>query len=89
MRNIDFSLKLSYNEIMRRYWIKLPDTASPNGLVSATPPADKTGWIEVVSSYEVDRLNLDCGDNSCRYAKEKGGMRTNGGCRCQDKISRE
>lgn len=25
---------------------------------------------------------LDCGDNSCAFAKEKGGMRTNGGCRC-------
>lgn len=27
-------------------------------------------------------LDLDCGDNSCVYAKKKGGMRTNGGCRC-------
>jgi len=28
--------------------------------------------------------NIDCGDNSCRYAppSKKGGMRTNGGCRC-------
>jgi hypothetical protein len=25
---------------------------------------------------------LDCGDNSCRFAKNKGGQRTNGGCRC-------
>lgn len=25
---------------------------------------------------------LDCGDNSCIFAKNKGGMRTNGGCRC-------
>jgi hypothetical protein len=24
----------------------------------------------------------DCGDNSCLYATRKGGMRTNGGCRC-------
>jgi hypothetical protein len=24
----------------------------------------------------------DCGDNSCLYAKNKKGMRTNGGCRC-------
>ena len=24
----------------------------------------------------------DCGDNSCKYATKKGGMRTNGGCRC-------
>ena len=25
---------------------------------------------------------LDCGDNSCHFAKDKSGMRTNGGCRC-------
>lgn len=25
---------------------------------------------------------IDCGDNSCRFATEHGGMRTNGGCRC-------
>jgi hypothetical protein len=24
----------------------------------------------------------DCMDNSCTYAKKDGGMRTNGGCRC-------
>lgn len=28
---------------------------------------------------------LDCGDNSCRFAVKKGGMRTNGGCRCLDR----
>ena len=26
--------------------------------------------------------DIDCGDNSCMFAKHKGGMRTNGGCRC-------
>lgn len=31
---------------------------------------------------EVFDFDLDCGDNSCFYAKKKGGMRTNGGCRC-------
>lgn len=25
---------------------------------------------------------LDCGDNSCRYARNLAGQRTNGGCRC-------
>lgn len=25
---------------------------------------------------------MDCGDNSCNFAIDKGGMRTNGGCRC-------
>ncbi len=27
-------------------------------------------------------LDFDCGDNSCLFAKKRGGMRTNGGCRC-------
>lgn len=27
-------------------------------------------------------IELDCGDNSCSFAKNKTGMRTNGGCRC-------
>jgi hypothetical protein len=35
---------------------------------------------------------IDCGDNSCRYATNKTGMRTNGGCRCArnygDKVER-
>lgn len=31
----------------------------------------------------VQRLKgKDCGDNSCHFATKKGGMRTNGGCRC-------
>lgn len=25
---------------------------------------------------------MDCGDNSCVFALDRGGMRTNGGCRC-------
>lgn len=29
----------------------------------------------------------DCGDNSCMFAKNKGGMRTNGGCRCLKDVS--
>ena len=27
----------------------------------------------------------DCGSNSCMFAKHKGGMRTNGPCRCMEK----
>lgn len=37
-----------------------------------------------------DRLakySPDCGDNSCRFAIKKGGMRTNGGCRCMSERS--
>lgn len=31
----------------------------------------------------------DCGDNSCRFAIKKDGMRTNGGCRCYANVSTE
>lgn len=27
---------------------------------------------------------LDCGDSSCRFATNRDGMRTNGGCRCHN-----
>lgn len=27
----------------------------------------------------------DCGDNSCMYSDRRGGMGTNGGCRCLEK----
>ena len=32
-------------------------------------------------------VELDCGDNSCVFAKNRGGMRTNGGCRCFDHVT--
>lgn len=33
-------------------------------------------------SKEPDKSPVDCGDNSCLCAYPRGGMRTNGGCRC-------
>lgn len=32
-------------------------------------------------------MQLDCGDNSCYFATDKTGQRTNGGCRCFDKAN--
>ena len=32
------------------------------------------------------RGKLDCGDNSCQFAINKTGMRTNGGCRCVEEL---
>lgn len=34
----------------------------------------------------LEDANLDCEDNSCHFAKEKKGMRTNGGCRCLQEL---
>ena len=31
---------------------------------------------------------IDCGDNSCVCAEERKGMRTNGGCRCDERSLR-
>lgn len=31
-------------------------------------------------------LDMDCGDNSCMFATVRGGMRTNGGCRCLESL---
>ena len=48
--------------------------------------ADSTNDIimKLVAGLEFD---FDCGDNSCRFARKdkRGGMRTNGGCRCLEK----
>lgn len=34
------------------------------------------------TAIESARKHLDCGDSACMFALTKGGMRTNGGCRC-------
>src|SRR5687767_12632029 len=48
------------------------------------PAAEKPKEAGKCAAREVrERLSsLDCGDNSCWFAKSRGGMRTNGGCRC-------
>ena len=38
--------------------------------------------IKKLVEERLERYAVDCGDNSCRFAPKKGGMRTNGGCRC-------
>ncbi len=62
--------------------------------VSTTIKFPKTAkWYQKVAAQEEEvetqkaielALNEspDCGDNSCRFALKKEGMRTNGGCRC-------
>lgn len=42
----------------------------------------KKRTMERLSAY-----SPDCGDNSCRFATNKTGMRTNGGCRCMSTRS--
>ena len=38
---------------------------------------------------DIEPCPVDCGDNSCLVAWPKGGMRTNGGCRCFKHLSSE
>lgn len=42
-------------------------------------------------TYQLLETNhpLDCGDNSCLFATNKTGMRTNGGCRCYSNATRD
>ena len=51
--------------------------------VKAERARAETAERELADTREAIRsLAPDCGDNSCRFAIHKGGMRTNGGCRC-------
>ena len=38
--------------------------------------------IRSIVEDRIEAYKVDCGDNSCRFAFKKEGMRTNGGCRC-------
>jgi hypothetical protein len=40
-----------------------------------------TDWLSELEA-KADAATPDCGDNSCRFAIKRGGMRTNGGCGC-------
>lgn len=50
--------------------------------MSKNSEAAEKAFNDFMSSLE----GLDCKDNSCYFAKNKGGMRTNGGCRCLNGI---
>lgn len=40
---------------------------------------DISGWFD---EDDLEYINPDCGSSSCRYSRNKGGMRTNSRCRC-------
>lgn len=44
--------------------------------------------VKVLTEAATLNVDWDCGDNSCRFAKKKGGMRTNGGCRCLENFGK-
>lgn len=50
------------------------------GVAAGTPPRRERGEAREAI------VSLDCGDNSCRYRdrSKPGGMRTNGGCLCDE-----
>ena len=64
---------------------------------TATMPTDVAAVKVAEAQHEIAQLrevairaadlalfDSDCGDNSCHFAKEHKGMRTNGGCQCID-----
>ena len=57
---------------------------------TATGPLPLNTRADVVAALLVVLDQLDCGDNSCLFGgRSKGGMRTNGGCRCLDGWCRQ
>lgn len=40
----------------------------------------------IISRVNEIGQQFDCGDSSCLFAETKKGMRTNGGCRCLEKV---
>ncbi len=47
---------------------------------------DYTAKMNLSELRELCKVELDCGDNSCEFTRNRGGMRTNGGCRCVKDI---
>lgn len=45
--------------------------------------------LEKAKENSDSHVTLDCGDNSCSFAENKSGMRTNGGCRCAENNPRQ
>ncbi len=41
----------------------------------------------MITPEMIRKRDVDCGDNSCVNPKARGGMRTNGGCRCHNNIA--
>lgn len=41
-------------------------------------------WLEDPAIHQID-----CGASNCKYAISRGGMRTNGGCRCAENKGRD
>lgn len=46
----------------------------------------RTELARLTTPQPGEPLDMDCGDNSCMFATIRGGMRTNGGCRCLESL---
>lgn len=55
-------------------------------LQAAEIEALKSELARLTTPRPSEPLEMDCGDNSCLFAKTRGGMRTNGGCRCLENL---
>lgn len=55
-------------------------------LQTAEIEALKNELARLTTPRPSEPLELDCGDNSCLFAKTRGGMRTNGGCQCLESL---
>lgn len=72
-----------------------------DAIIASVPKPDVQAQTDAAVARERDRVIgifvgelqklhektvLDCGDNSCLFATRRGGMRTNGGCRCIERL---
>lgn len=87
---------------MERYWVweyglfeknpKRVDSLNPETTLEVVKLADAQATVEALQAQLVTlkrHAGLDCGDQSCLYALEHSGMRTNGGCRCSPKRMKD
>ena len=74
-----------------REWLRLREQPAPDVQAQIEAAvARERGRVIGIFVGELQKLHektvLDCGDNSCLFATRRGGMRTNGGCRCIERL---
>ncbi len=80
----DFAAKYRAIELANKEWSRV-DAMSFGKLIEERDTL-RTQADALAEALEFP-FDIDCGDNSCRFARKKGGMRTNGGCRCANFFS--
>jgi hypothetical protein len=74
-------------------WRRLPREPVVGDFLDPAPTFEQltkdAGELPTTAMASAESPPRDCGDNSCKYAKTRTGMRTNGGCRCDERADDE